>query len=211
MHWLLLAIVLGTQIHVFTMALTGYMFGVDIKKISIGYGPKIFSNGVIVFKLLFFGGYVTFQSKDNPDKQIQPGRSFEDKNYFVRVFIALSGCFLLILVAWLLLLGPVFDELIFSMITVVEGALSPFEKGGEIISQALRFVEASKALDIFGMVFISIAAVNLLPIPILNGGQPFLELVPGIAIKEKLMMVGLLCTLAILVAWFLAIGSYFIS
>ena len=84
MHWLLLAIVVGTQIHVFTMALIGSLFGVGIKKVSIGYGPQIFAKGVLVIKLLAFGGFVTFRSKYEPDeKTITPGCSFEEHNYFV--------------------------------------------------------------------------------------------------------------------------------
>ena len=82
------------------------LFGVEIEKFSIGFGPKLlaFIKGKTEYRisLIPLGGYVKMKG-ENPDEEIEnPETSFRAKNWWQRAIIAFAGPFMNFILAMLL-------------------------------------------------------------------------------------------------------------
>ena len=82
------------------------LFGVEIEKFSLGFGPKLISflrgNTEYRISLIPLGGYVKMKG-DNPDEEIvEPEKSFLTKSWWQRAIIAFAGPFMNFILAMLL-------------------------------------------------------------------------------------------------------------
>jgi regulator of sigma E protease len=82
------------------------LFGVEIEKFSLGFGPKLlaFTKGKTEYRisLIPLGGYVKMKG-ENPDEELEnPETSFRAKSWWQRAIIAFAGPFMNFILAMLL-------------------------------------------------------------------------------------------------------------
>ena len=196
------------------MAIAGWVLGAKIEVVSLFSGPRILGRkmGGADFRisLLPVGGYVKFYGNTTESAGIGNGKAFKDLHVMKRVFIALSGPLALLLFAANMIgLGQVARPLISGFSQFFSGALMPFSQG-QYLLQRLADIAATSVPLFLALIAIKMAAFNLLPLPILNGGYVILEilrLVFTISDKamERLNQIGFLLVLVVMCGWTVAI------
>lgn len=241
MNYLLVVLVIGLLITVHELGhlLAALRSGLPVKRFSVGFGPKLFSfwrNGVeYCISLIPLGGYVLPEVEDEKQFFAIPARK--------RIVFALGGPmgnlvfgFILFAAANLLnqgfsvgavLLMPVEQTLylikgiistipmIFTHTDQLAGVVRIVAQGGELVQSGL-----ASLLIFTAFLSINFAIFNLLPIPVLDGGQILLTLLeklnPGLvririplAIAGWLVMIGLMIYVTSLDIIKLSSGSMF--
>lgn len=213
------AIALLVCIHLFAMAALGRWWGIAVRKVSLGFGPRLLSLGIFHLHALPLGGSVQF--KDTRQEGVPfdkpPGYfddAFDHKSRAVQVLIPLAGVAALVVVALLLRQGAAVPSLVHGFAQFLEGALDPLSTGRQLVEGADAFAERHAFLPLLGMLAAKMAAVNLLPLPALNGGHALLMLVtrdlraPPAAWHHKLAVAGVLIWVVMIASWLSAILAY---
>jgi len=168
--------------------------GIKIKKISVFYGKPIFK--IKVRGISFEIGYLpTGGSIEIDDEKYAALRSF------MRILIHLSGPTLVLVSATLILgSGAAFQEFINGFAQIVRGSLSPIVVGSRIMASFLVVLHTKPMLVSAAILATKFAAINLLPIPYLNGGKILTEIIPAFR-KIWVMTLGLLASMCIVLTW----------
>lgn len=206
-------------VHTTGLALAGRIANAPILEIAIFTGPsliKVKIRGVAFrFNLLPIGSYVHY-AIDPDDRHPDGAKLLKDLHPLTRAIIASSGCMALLLLG-AACLGPTaaFQHAVSGFSQVILGALSPLAYGAQLLKQLYQFASTEPLFATLGLVASKETAFNLLPIPVLNGGDIILNLVSIVkpisdSLKAKLNMLGLLLVLAIWASWIVAL-VYFLS
>lgn len=211
-----IACALLTFLHVSALALAGMAFGIELREVSFGIGTKIFTRGKVIVRLLpFGGGYAKFaDSTETPEAD--PATTFNHKPAIVRVAILLVGCGSLILLAAMIPGVAGVPEVTAGFRQVIAGAFSPTSAAQTYIQALLDRSTSEGFMVVLGVLAAKMAAFNLLPIPILNGGQALLALVPTDpnvvpGWHHTAMQFSILVLLALMASWLYAIGFFAIG
>ena len=198
-----LALVVCISIHTGALALTGYLLGGKVEIVSLFLGPSLFGVkiGGTEFRLsaLPMGGYVKY------------AEGFTDLHPLKRLAIAASGCLALLLAALVLLgLGGGWESFTNGFAQFVTGTLAPTTRGAQLLRALYGFAQSQPWTALLGLCAAKMAAYNLLPLPMLNGGEiilAFVEwLVPALrGMREKINLVGLCLMMVIMAAWAVAL------
>jgi len=173
----LLAMAAAVFVHVSAMAGAGRAFGIAIRKVVYGAGWALYQRGVATFKLVPFGGYVRFKdSYDGPIPEAERFDAYDHQPLWIQVAILLSGASALLLASVLLLGAGGLHSFISGFGQIVAGALNPLTLAQSLIRTLRLFIDSRGLLALIGLVCAKWAAVNLLPIPLLNGGQILMTL-----------------------------------
>ncbi|MCF2859185.1 site-2 protease family protein [Pseudoalteromonas sp. SMS1] len=210
MYTFLISINVLVIIHTLCMVITARFFGVRVLEVSIGYGPKLLSYKGCVLKPFIFGGYVKMLDSRVYDLEESDLKyAFDHQKRFIRFLMPLSGCIGLILISLLILGESAFVQLYTGVSQIVLGGLKPMSIGSESVSQIVNFVSNNTLIMVFAFTSIKLAAFNLLPLPVSNGGQAILELL-GLPeqVREVLGKLGSIILVVLLVSWIVAITSY---
>ena len=190
-------------VHVWSMALAGWLVGAEIQDINIGFGPRMFKFdiGTVHFKINYIptGGSVRF------------GDSFRDIHPVKRVFISVAGCLSLVCLASISFgISETFSKFLNGVSQIVLGAISPRTVGSELLYGLSIFLKENTIFACFALIATKLAAGNMIPIPILNGGDIVVTLIDWIKpipfkLREYLNQFGLLVVLTLMFSWFSAI------
>lgn len=190
-------------VHVWSMALAGWLVGAEIQDVNIGFGPRMFKFdiGSVCFKINYIptGGSVKF------------GDSFQDIHPIKRVFISVVGCLSLVCLASVSFGIPhAFLKYQNGVSQIVLGAISPKTVGSELLYGLSIFLKENTFFACLALIATKLAAGNMIPVPILNGGDIVLTLIGWIKpipikIREYLNQIGLIVVLTIMFSWFSAI------
>jgi membrane-associated protease RseP (regulator of RpoE activity) len=177
---LIAAVALATAIHLAGTVIAAMLMGVAIRTVSVGVGLSLasFTAGGVLFrlKILPFAGSVAFVTAKD---ELRGGRAFDDLGRAQKIAIALSGCFLCVVVA-AVALGP--------QSAVHESAASWRELFGELTAlpalsaQWVRVIEAARSSDfvpLAGLACAKVGGLNLLPLAPLSGGAALRLLLGG--------------------------------
>ncbi|SEF32544.1 site-2 protease family protein [Variovorax sp. NFACC27] len=212
------SIALLVCIHLFAMAALGRWWGITVRAVSLGFGPRLLSLGIFHLHAVPLGGNVRF--KDTQEEGVpfdKPADYFDDafdhKPRTVQVLIPLAGVAALIVVALVLRQGAAVPSVVHGFAQFLMGALDPLTTGRQLVSGATAFAGQHAFLPLLGMLAAKLAAVNLLPVPSLNGGQALLTLVTRDlretpAWRRRLTVAGLLVWVALVASWLSAILAY---
>lgn len=171
MSFILSAVVLCMLLHVFVIALVGLALGVTVRELTLGLGPTAFTVGRLRVKAFPFGGAVRF--KDSREEALDAADmrdALDGRPLAVQVFIGLSGCLALILVAVATLQIGAIRALVDGFPQIVLGALSPLGTAQALLAEAVERVAGQSFAVVLGLVAAKLAAFNLLPLPGANGG-----------------------------------------
>ncbi|WP_164546972.1 MULTISPECIES: site-2 protease family protein [unclassified Variovorax] len=212
------AIALLVSIHLFAMTALGHWCGIAVRKVSLGFGPRLLSLGIFHLHALPLGGSVQF--KDTREEGVpfdEPVDYFDDafnhKARAVQVLIPLAGVAALIAVALVLRQGAAIPSLVHGFAQLIAGAFDPLSTGRQLVGNATAFAKEHAFLPLLGMLAAKLAALNLLPLPFLNGGQALLTLVTRDlreipAWQHKLNAVSAWVCLVLVALWLAAVFAY---
>jgi hypothetical protein len=197
-----------TILHVTTMGLLGTLwFKLPIERIAFGSGKRWLQISIaaipVSFGILFFTGSVKFSDIES---------SLEPKLHgWQRSLVELSGCAVLLgLAAVIMRRRATFDVFTFWQ-QFIEGALSPFGQAQLLLKDLGRYLAGLDELSILAAMSFGMAAMNLLPLPPLNGGNAIMHLVSStlspltLRDQEWLFRMGFLTFLFGCCAWLLAL------
>jgi membrane-associated protease RseP (regulator of RpoE activity) len=203
-----LAILIAIIIHVFTMAFAGWFVGAQVQEVSLFFGPRLlrynFRGTWFNIHYIPMGGSVKL---DDNFQRIHPLK---------RIFTASAGCIgLFLLAAGVFGFSGAYTKIVSGFTQITNGALSPRSVAPDLLVALYSFLKANSVLACVGLVASKFAAANLLPIPMLNGGDIMLSIigiikpVPDKA-REYILQLGLIILLALYFCWFVAI-IYFVK
>ena len=216
------ALALLVCIHIGTMAALGHGLGIKVRRISMGFGPPLFSVGIFQLRLLPVAGSVAFKdtrTEDVPD-DISPDDfddAFNHKPRAIQVLLPLAGAASLALVALLLHPGSALASISHGFVQIVAGGLSPLGTAQGLIDGGRAFAAQQGFVPLVGMVAAKLAALNLLPLPAMNGGQALLALLKRDPREDtapwlqRLIEWGLWLWVALALSWLVAIGCFFVQ
>lgn len=217
---LIAAVALLAGIHIGTMAALGRWLGIKVRQASLGFGPVLFSFGVFQLRALPFGGSVTFKNTRTEDTTDEAPvahvhDAFDRKPRAVQVLLPLAGAASLALVALLLHPGSALASIGHGFVQIVAGGVSPLGTAQRLVEGVRAFAAQQGFAPLLGMVAAKLAALNLLPLPAMNGGQALLALLkrdlheeePSLLL-QRLTEWGLWLCVALALSWLVAIGFF---
>jgi membrane-associated protease RseP (regulator of RpoE activity) len=203
---ILLAISLSLLVHVLFTALTGWLMGAKVEKITIFSGPKLFRTKIKGIEVAMYciptGSSVGFK---HLDKLKTPAR----------IIVAASGSLILLLLASNLLgLNRGYQSFLSGFTQFFAGVM-PLSRGQYLLGRLAETANNEPVPTLLAVIAVKIAAFNLLPLPALNGGHilnDLLRLIIDLPDKlwERLNIFGFLAILAVGLGWLVAIIYYWV-
>lgn len=209
------ALALLTCIPLLAMAAFGRACGITVRQVSLGFGPRVLSFGIFQLHAVPLNGSVRFKdTREEGEPFDKPADYFDDafnhKSRMVQVLLPLAGVAALAAVAIVLRGQAAIPSLTHGFAQVLTGALDPLSTGRQLVDGVAAFARLHAFPSLLGMLAAKMAAVNLLPLPFMNGGHALLTLVTRDlretpAWQHKLMAVSVWVWLALLASWLVAI------
>lgn len=213
---LLLAISLVALIHVATMAAVGSALGAQLLSVAFGFGPTLWRTPRFHLRALPIGGAARFlHTVDDRPPEDEQHRALDRRPTLAQLATVLSGCAVLMALALALLGAGAIDAFLALPAQLFGGAISPFGEAQALLHQAALAVQAAPFAAVLGVVAAKVAALNLLPLPYLNGGAAVAVLArrAGVARLWPVAATRALFFLwaALALAWFVALCAYGLS
>ncbi|WP_195763565.1 site-2 protease family protein [Duganella guangzhouensis] len=167
----LLILVSAVFIHLAAIALMGKMIGVKLHVFSLGVGPAILTLGRFRLSAIPTGGYVRF--RDSTQDIVPPGEmntALDGRTTLEQLVVALSGCVVLFALGLVLAGADGLHAFLCLPQQLFSGVISPFERAPALINSSLAFMRLAPHGILAGTVCAKLAALNLLPLPGMNGG-----------------------------------------
>jgi membrane-associated protease RseP (regulator of RpoE activity) len=182
---LAIAFLLSVAVHLSGFVVAARLSGVAVTEVSFGFGPTLLHVSKFRLRAILWGGYVTFLhvgEDDLPDKRM--GETFDGRSRTVQALITLSGSIALLLLAVLALGYAGLDAIASGFVQFPVGAASPFGWAQQYLGRGLAFADTAPFYQVWGLVAAKVAAMNLIPLPLTNGGRVIQTLAAGTPISE---------------------------
>lgn len=211
------ATALLTAVHVLVMTVLGLRLRIAIREVSLGFGPVLLSAGIFRLRAVPLGGAVLF--KDTRAEAIPEGAppgwvkdAFDHRPRWVQTLLPLTGAASLVAMALLLHPGSALASLGHGFVQIVTGGLSPLSTAQPLIAGASHIATLG-FLPLLGVLAAKFAALNLLPLTVMNGGQALLALLDPAPHetprwKQMLMQWSVWLFIALAFSWAVAIGFF---
>jgi hypothetical protein len=197
---------IATFIHLLGHMIAARLVGLKIEKVNFFY-ISIFKFQTPAFPLeigiLPLGGSVKLSEE------------FEKNSLPVKWLVTISGPLFVTISAGLVLS---FDKAWLAFVTgfgqIIYGAISPITYGAPLIQKFFAQDLATSLFTAYGILASKLVALNLLPLPVMNGGQMLTSLFPDFQESKwgaRLNVISLLVMLAIYVSWGVALAVYLFS
>lgn len=147
-------------------------FRIPVLQLSFGAGPTVFWSNRVRLGLFPVSGFVSFVDAADASAD-SPCTVFENAPLHQRLLLSLVGPLSVFVLSWLCLSEQAVTEFTELPQQLFTGAVSPFSEAQRLLSGAEQFLKDSPALLVFGVVAAKHSALNLLPLPGLNGGTFF--------------------------------------
>jgi membrane-associated protease RseP (regulator of RpoE activity) len=208
------AICIATMLlHVTALAACARLAKIPIRLITLGIGWTLLKIGLLQIKLLPLGGSVHMKdSRTETLTEAELADAFDHQPRWRQAAIPLGGSLSVLGVSLLLLGIEGWDAFLSGFHQVFAGALSPLTVGPQLIAAFVSGVESDPVAWSFGLFCAKIAAVNLLPLPSLNGGDALMALLGLNKASEqtrvKLLTMSVCVVLLLWGGWLLAASVY---
>jgi membrane-associated protease RseP (regulator of RpoE activity) len=218
---LFLGHVVAILAHTLGLYLAGRLAGASVSEVGVFNGPALATKRVgytaLRLNLIPLGGYVKFADAEGAPSLRGRGRLFEELSPLTRVLIASSGCLALLVLA-AACLGPAsaLRHIASGFPQLVRGALHPLAVGAPLVARLVEFVATHPVVSTVGLIASKELAFNLLPVPILNGGDIIMILVQAFRrftekARERIYQVGFLLLLAFAASWAVALIHFLLG
>ena len=190
---------------------TGKLFRAHVVEVSIGIGPKIIGNDLFCLNAIPFGGYVKFSNSCNGDEAPPDGFNYFEKLNIFKQILVMGICPTSYLIISYAILGEKLSTEYTKIFTnFFMGVISPLGHAQDTLHKATAFLMNSSIEQMIPQVILYYAALNLLPIPLVAGGDILIKALrinkASPPVLEVLNWIGFL----ILLTWFFAIIRYFL-
>lgn len=201
---------LTTIFHLLGGYLACMYYKIKVDKIQLFYGSTIFDftlgNLKIDLGWIPTGGSINYYDYE---------KDVLSRSKLTRIVILLSMPLTIILIA-ALILGPLvaLDEVYKGFFQIMEGFLSPFERGKLYISYFFLDTLPESMFIAFAIFATKFAAINLFPFPSSSGGNILVELFlkkTSIQKRVAIMNVGMIIFLAVFIVWLISFISFLID
>jgi membrane-associated protease RseP (regulator of RpoE activity) len=174
-------------VHIGAIALLARLLGAQVYEISFGFGPALgtrrIRGTVLALRAIPLGGFVRSEPDENVDSLGEPpdGIPLSDLGRFARAFVYLGGCLATFgLAAALLGVSAASASSARACGQFVGGAWAPLSQGVANLQALVDLLRMASFPKCLGVVASKIAALNLMPVPSLNGFQVLSSLLmPG--------------------------------
>lgn len=171
MQTLLLSIAIGIAVHLLSIAATAHLIGVKVRRISFGLGPTLANVGIFRIGALPLGGFVKLNdSREEPVLADEMDTAFDGRNALEQIAISLSGCAMLVLLSISVLGREGLTAFLIGPVQILHGAVAPFSVAQALIAEGLQLPSVVSPMTVVAFVAAKLAAINILPLPALNGG-----------------------------------------
>ena len=190
--YLLIIITLGHVVFLGSMYIISRILGFRVLRVAWLSGTPIikWNQGTIHHQIgwIVLGGYIKYNMI-----------RFEERNFALKIILLLSGPLTI------LLIGLLLSDIKFAniLVTIVSATLHPVDNGSIVLRKLYDHI-ASDVISGTGIIFVFMGFVNLLPIPITNGGQITMRLfcIPQASVLHTVFMVfGSILAIGCLLSW----------
>ena len=202
-----------TFAHVSALALSAKLARVPVRQVQYGIAPVIATFGKYRLGFLPVGGFV--KMKDSREDSLDADSledAFDHQPRWIQAAMPLGGSLLVLLVAIALLGREGWTAFASGFGQIVHGAISPLNEAQHLLASFVAYLEVRSLPDSVGLFFAKMAAFNLLPIPILNGGDAIANLLGIYRASERVRMrvqqVSLCFVLPLWIGWLCAAVVY---
>ncbi|WP_457444096.1 site-2 protease family protein [Roseateles sp. P5_E4] len=213
---LFLAIAAVTALHLLTMAAMGHAVGAQLLRISYGFGPALFTTGLFEIRALPIGGSVRFlhSVEDRLSEEEWP-RALDRLSVPAQLLVVLSGCALLLGLAVALQGRAGIDAFLALPAQWLTGVISPLGDAQALLQRIAAFAESAPFAVILALLAAKVAALNLLPLPYLNGGAALAVLGRRLGLARwwpaAATRAAVFAWMAVLVLWLVALGGFILG
>lgn len=196
-----------TFIDLCVIILFSSLSNLTIKNIVYGFGFKLYQNQKWTIRLLPIRHSVKFKDRIG-NKVIQTQDFFEDEARISKIFLALSGSVMLLLLSWFILGNSVLSDFFPWMARIF---LAPFTASQEkfiYFDLAFQYIQTHSALLVFAKTCFFFSVFNLIPMPNLPGGRFIIEFVRNKKIFDKIFLCSFAYWIVMLFSWFYALLKY---
>ena len=213
---LLLAALATLAVHLGTMALAGSALGVHLHWVTFGWGPQLLRVSRLRVGVLPVGGAVRFlHSVDDDVPEAEWHQALDRRSTAERLLVTLSGCAVLFALAIALQGRAAVEAFVALPGQLVAGTVSPFGEAQTLLRQIAAAAQSSSFPALLALVMAKCAALNLLPLPMLNGGAALAVLADRWGLARAWPPAGmralLLLWVGVTLAWLVALGAYVVS
>jgi len=212
---LLLSVVFCTAVHVLAMALYAMWIGIEVREVAVGVGPILCRRGRFRLAALPVSGYVRMRSaREEEVPADEMHTTLEGQSIGRQLGVMLFGCAALLAIAVALAGADGLRVFAAAQVDFVAGALSPLGEAQRLLGRVDALTrEASEIGTVVGLVAAYVGGVNLLPLPMFNGGAAIAALARRAGL-DRFWPSGLTRALAFVwpgmaLAWLLALGVCF--
>ncbi len=168
---LVLAILVAVVVHIAAMTIAARAIGVKVVLVSLGYGPTLFQVRGYRLGALPMGGYVRFRhTVDDTVPESQLRTAIDRRSTIEQLSVTFSGCFALLMLALAFQGTSALEAFLRFPSQVLAGAASPMDEAQSLLRSAASFLHAATFPATLALVAAKSAALNLVPLPALNGG-----------------------------------------
>jgi membrane-associated protease RseP (regulator of RpoE activity) len=212
---LFLGVLLVQILHLSAIALVGVLSGATLKQASLGIGPVLFRSRLrgaeVIVRLLPMNGYVQFWRSDDEPPAPEGARLFDDLPAYKRAATQLAGALAVFVVGSAIAGSLLWREARGGVIDLFRGALAPTSTGADLFAEMMMAARERPYHVFVSLLFVKVAAWNLLPIPPLNGGAVLVDLTMPrgrTGARATVTVVGFVIMLAAFIAWAIALVTF---
>jgi|CXWL01.1.fsa_nt_gi membrane-associated protease RseP (regulator of RpoE activity) len=204
---------LTSVLHVLVMAFIATSFGIVLREVSFGVGPRLWSFGLVQIRALPLGGSI--KMKDAREEELSVRESwgaFDQMPTWKQFLLPLSGPLIILGLALLILRNEGVQALFSAFAQMWMGALNPTTLAQQYLARVEPLAIEGALASAVALVGVKVCAYNLLPFPPLNGGHAIFAIGKRFgltaAAEQKLTNFCIWPVLFLYLAWLFAFGVF---
>lgn len=215
---LMAAWIVVTLVHLSGFVLASLVFSQKIEEFSLFFGKSILSVSwrgcTFYIRSIPMGGSVMIEGMEYDDDETSvstPVHGFRAMPTSKRLLTLLAGpitCFLLAIACGGVVLAQ--QRVLTGFFQIIHGSLAPIAYGQHAVARFLEHVRNDNFIVLLGFLAAKNSAGNLLPLPILNGGQAIMTLFPNMSSRQfyQMQILGLTALALLWFGWACAVFAY---
>ena len=206
-----LAVWLMTLVTTSTMALVGRWAGVEIEEVQYGYA-RVAKFGLVRLGIFPLGGFVKFKGGDleGTEEEHAPD-ALRNQPKWVQILTISSGSLVALVLAFAILGEAALPACLAAPRQLFAGAWGPLTTAQQLLNDFRQVLEGRGFWAATGLIYAKVGVLNLLPIPLLNGGNVLLvlfEVHKHPRLEQALLLPAFFTMMAVYGSWIVALCEF---